>query len=98
MDNDQNRFPIWLGGVLLALILILISTRGGGVNTPALVHQFAPQPTDPLAPTPVASGPRVRVEVQEVRRVGDRVRVTGHVANLSNAPLTLPASAFSFRD
>jgi len=136
MRDNENRLPIWLGGILLALILIFIGTRGG-FNNPALSQHFAPQPTDPNAPTqqpfqlpqvhlpslppemqrsltslrdrfaggqavpaltPVATGPRVRVEVQTIKRSGDRVQVSGSVANISNAPLTLPTSAFAFRD
>ena len=134
--GDQNRFPIWLGGILLALILILISMRGG-INRPALTQRFAPQPTSPNAPTaqpfelpqvhlpglppnvqqaltalrdrfaggqavpaltPVASGPRLRVEVRTVQRESDRVRVMGSVLNQTNAPLEIPTSAFGFRD
>lgn len=135
--NDQNRFPIVLGGILLALILILISMPAGRVGNPALIQHFAPRPTDPSAPTmqpfqlpqvhlpdlpidmrrtltslrdrftngqrvpaltPVASGPRMRVEVQDVQRSGDRVQVTGSVANTSGAALEIPSGAFSFRD
>src|SRR5689334_20054839 len=105
MRENRNTLPMWLGGFLLALVLILISNRAGGVNNPALVQRFAPRPTDPNAPTaepyqlpqvhlpslppavqqvvtgvrdrlaggeavpaltPVATGPRVRVEVSEV--------------------------------
>jgi hypothetical protein len=136
MRDDDNRLPIWLGGILLALILIFISTRGG-VNNPELSQHFAPQPTDPHSPpagplqlpqirlpdlppdmqhaltslrdrfaggqgipalTPVVSGPRIRLTVQEVKRTADRVRVTGSVENLSDTPLVIPTSAFSFRD
>lgn len=137
MRDDRNNLPIWLGGILLALILIFISTRGAGINNPVLVQHFAPRPTDPGAPmaqpfqlpqvhlpdlspdlrrsltalrdrfaggqtvpalTPVASGPRLRVEVRSVQRTGDRVQVIGSVANLSDAPLAIPAGSFSFRD
>jgi hypothetical protein len=43
---------MWLGGILLALVLILISVRGGaGLGNPRLIQQFTPRPTDPSAPT-----------------------------------------------
>ena len=51
MYDNRNSLPMWLGGILLALVLILISTRGGGVNNAALTQRFAPQPTNPNAPT-----------------------------------------------
>ena len=138
MRDDQNSLPMLLGGILLALVLILISTRGGaGLNNPVLIQQFAPKPTDPSAPTaqpfqlpqihlpslppalqqtyaklrdrfasgqavpaltPIARGPRVRVDVDEVRRVGDRAQVHGKVTNISDAPIEIPPGAFSFRD
>ncbi len=137
MHDDRRPFPLWLGGILLALVLIVLSTRGGGVNTPALSQHFAPRPTDPHAPTtpplqlprvdlpglppevqrsltalrdrfagghpipaltPVASGPRVRVEIQEIARREERVQVRGSVRNIADAPVTIPPGAFSFRD
>lgn len=136
MRNDENRIPIWLGGIALALILIVISTRGG-VGNQALSQRFAPQPTDPNAPppapldlpqihlpslppdmqstltsigqriaggqpvpalTPVASGPRIRVTISQIKRDGERVQVSGSVENLGDAPLAIPTTAFSFRD
>jgi hypothetical protein len=48
--------------------------------------------------TPVASGPRLRVEVREVRRVSDQVKVSGAVTNISSAPLEIGVRAFAFRD
>jgi hypothetical protein len=137
MSDNRNTVPMWLGGILLALVLILISSRGGGVNNAALRQRFAPQPTDPSAPTPapfqlpqvhlpdlpasvrqtftrlrdqfasgqavpaltpVASGPRARVEIGEVRRDGDHVQVRGTVTNIGKAPLSVPPGAFTFRD
>lgn len=137
-DDEQNRFPILLGGILLGLVLILISTRGGaGFGNPALSQRFAPRPTDPNAPTaqsfqlpqvslpdlppemrraltnlrdrlaggeavpaltPVAIGPRLRIEVREIKRTGDRVKVAGSVSNIADRPVTIPPGAFSFRD
>src|SRR5438876_4285435 len=117
MRDDRPTFPIWIGGILLALILILIRTRGGGINTPALTRRFAPDPHAPTAQplqlpqislpglpegmrrtltglrdrfasgqavpalTPVASGPRLRVEVREVKRSGQQVAISGAVTN-----------------
>lgn len=138
MRENRNTLPMWLGGFLLALVLIFISNRaGGGVNNPALIQRFAPRPTDPNAPTaepyqlpqvhlpslppavqqvvtsvrdrlaggeavpaltPVTTGPRVRVEVSEVKRASERVQVRGTITNTTNAPLTVPPGAFSFRD
>jgi hypothetical protein len=134
MRDDRPTFPIWIGGILLALILILISTRGGGVNTPALTRRFAPDPHAPTAQpfqlpqislpglpegmrrtltglrdrfasgqavpalTPVASGPRLRVEVREVKRSGQQVTISGAVTNISGAVLAIPLGAFAFRD
>ena len=52
MRDNRNMLPMWLGGLLLALVLIVISNRaGGGINNPALMQRFAPRPTDPNAPT-----------------------------------------------
>ena len=48
--------------------------------------------------TPIASGPRLRVEVHEVKRNGEQVRVSGVVSNISAAALDLPIDAFVFRD
>jgi hypothetical protein len=48
--------------------------------------------------TPVASGARARVEIAEVRRSGDHIQIRGSVVNASDAPLSIPPGAFSFRD
>jgi len=137
MRDNRSTLPMWVGGLLLALALIVISNRAGGVNNPALIQRFAPRPTDPNAPTaqsyqlprvslpnlppavqravtslrdrlaggeaipaltPVASGPRVRVEVGEVKRTGEHIQVRGKIVNISDAPLAIPPGAFSFRD
>jgi hypothetical protein len=138
MYDRNKQIPMWMGGILLALVLILLSNRGsGGLTNPVLIGRFVPRPTDPSAPTaeafqlpqvhlpsmppavqdtliklrdrfaggapipaltPFASGPRVRVNVGEVHRVGDQVQIKGSVVNLSDMPLTIPPGAFSFRD
>jgi len=138
MYDRDKKIPMWLGGILLALVLILVSNRGsGGLTNPVLIGRFVPRPADPGAPTaqafqlpqvhlpslppamqdsltklrnrfasgeaipaltPVASGPRAKVEVGEVRRVGDHVQIKGSVVNLSAAALTIPSGAFAFRD
>jgi hypothetical protein len=134
MRDNRPTLPVWIGGILLALVLILISTRGGGVNSAVLMRHFAPDPNAPKAQpfqlpqvslphlpegmqrtltglrdkfaggqaipalTPVASGPRLRVEVREVRRVGDQVKVSGAVTNIGSAPLEIGVRAFAFRD
>jgi hypothetical protein len=137
MRDNRSTLPMWVGGLLLALALIVISNRAGGVNNPALIQRFAPRPTDPNAPTaqpyqlprvslpnlppavqravtslrdrlaggeaipaltPVASGPRVRVEVGEVKRTGEHIQVRGKIVNITDAPLAIPPGAFSFRD
>ena len=138
MYDRDKKIPMWMGGILLAVVLILLSNRGsGGLTNPVLIGRFVPRPTDPGAPTapafqlpqvhlpslppamqdtvaklrdrfaggqaipaltPRASGPRVRVEVGEVRRVGDHVQVKGSVVNLSDQSLTIPSGAFAFRD
>ena len=134
MHNTRPNLPAWIGGILLALALIAISTRGGGVNSAVLMRRFAPDPNAPTwaplqlpkidlgrlpegvrqtvgslrdrfaggeavpALTPVASGPRLRVEVREVKRSGDQVQVTGAVSNIGADALELPIDAFVFRD
>ena len=138
MYDRDKKFPIWLGGILLALVLILVSNRGtGGLTNPVLIARFVPRPTEAGAPTvpafqlpqvhlpslppavqdsltklrdrfaggegipaltPVASGPRVKVNVSEVRRVGDQIQIKGSVVNISDAALTIPPGAFAFRD
>ena len=138
MREDRNPLPMWIGGLLLALVLIVISNRAsGGVSNPALIQRFAPKPTDPNAPTaqpfelpqvslpslppalqgvftglrdrlagghaipaltPQASGPRVRVEVAQVKRAGERVQVSGKITNITSTTVAIPPGAFSFRD
>ncbi|KPV50861.1 hypothetical protein SE17_24485 [Kouleothrix aurantiaca] len=48
--------------------------------------------------TPVATGPRARVQVGQVKRSGDHLQINGTVTNISSAALTIPPGAFSFRD
>jgi hypothetical protein len=138
MDNTRNKLPMWLGGIVLALVLIVLSNQSsGGLSNPTLVQRFVPRPTDPSVPTaapfqlpqvslpslpptiqdtltnlrdrlasgegvpaltPVASGPRAKVEITEVRRSGDHVQIQGSVTNASGEPLNIPPGAFSFRD
>jgi len=138
MYDRDKKFPMWMGGILLALVLILISNRSsGGLTNPVLIGRFVPRPADPSLPTaqafqlpqvhlpslppavqdtviklrdrlagggaipaltPVAAGPRARVNVEEVRRISDHVQIKGSVANLSDSALTIPSGAFSFRD
>ena len=49
MRDTRSNLPAWIGGILLALVLIAISTRGGGVNSAALMRRFAPDPNAPTA-------------------------------------------------
>src|SRR6266542_4444283 len=138
MYDREKKIPMWVGGILLALALILVSNRSsGGLTNPVLIGRFVPRPTEPGAPTaqafqlpqvhlpslppavqdnltklrdrfaggegipaltPVASGPRVKVDVSEVRRVGDHVQIKGSVVNISDVSLTIPPGAFAFRD
>src|SRR6266508_3397636 len=96
MRDNRNTLPMWIGGLLLALALIVISNRaGGGLNSPALLQRFAPRPTDPNAPTaqpyqlPQVSLPNLPPALQ--RAVTSlRDRLAGGEA--------IPAGAFSFRD
>lgn len=138
MGDNRNALTMWLGGILLALVLIVISTRAGsGFNNAALSQRFIPRPTDPNAPTsesfqlpqvnlpslppalqqqitslrdrliggqavpaltPIASGPRARVEVTQIKRSGDHVQISGSITNITSAVLTIPPGAFTFRD
>lgn len=138
MGDNRNALTMWLGGILLALVLIVISTRAGsGFNNAALSQRFIPRPTDPNAPTsesfqlpkvnlpslppalqqqitslrdrliggqavpaltPIASGPRARVEVTQIKRSGDHVQISGSITNMTSAALTIPPGAFTFRD
>lgn len=48
--------------------------------------------------TPVAEGSQLRVEVRDLRREGEQLKVSGTVTNLGPEPLSVPPEAFSFRD
>lgn len=48
--------------------------------------------------TPVAQGPRLKVEVREVRPTTTGVQVVGQVTNISPTALDIPVNAFQFRD
>ena len=138
MYDRDKKLPMWLAGILLALVLILVSNRGsGGLSNPVLIGRFMPHPTEFGAPTPqpfelpqvhlpslppavqdsltklrdrfaggeaipaltpIASGQHIKVDISEVRRVGDQVQLKGSITNISDAPLTIPPGAFSFRD
>jgi hypothetical protein len=134
MRDNRQMLPIWISGILLGLLLILLSTRDGGVNSAELARRFAPDPNAPTpapfqlpqvslpalpegmqrtltdlrdrlaggqaipALTPVASGPRIRLEVREIKRTGEQVKISGTVTNISDAPLEIGLNAFSFRD
>ena len=138
MYDRDKKLPMWLAGILLALVLILVSNRGsGGLSNPVLIGRFMPRPTEFGAPTPqpfelpqvhlpslppavqdsltklrdrfaggeaipaltpIASGQHIKVDISEVRRVGDQVQLKGSITNISDAPLTIPPGAFSFRD
>src|SRR3954447_23005041 len=51
MYDRDKKIPMWMGGILLALLLILISNRGsGGLTNPVLIGRFVPRPTAPGAP------------------------------------------------
>jgi hypothetical protein len=133
MGSDRSRsLPIWVWGALVALALIIISSRGQLVGNPALSQHFAMQPTPVgggqlpdlgiagLAPglqeqarslwrqiglgssgaplEPVATTPRLRVEVRELRPDGSSLKVLGSVTNISAAEVKVPISAFELRD
>jgi hypothetical protein len=52
MYDRDKKIPMWMGGILLALVLILLSNRGsGGLTNPVLIGRFVPRPADPGAPT-----------------------------------------------
>lgn len=133
MYDDRPPLPVWIGGVLLGLILIFLTTRGG-INSQVLERRFAPDPNAPTpapfqlpqvslpslpenmqrtltdlrdrlaggeaipALTPAASGVRLRVDVASIKRSGDQVKISGTITNISNRPLEIGLSAFSFRD
>lgn len=95
MGDNRNTLSMWLGGVLLALVLILISTRaGGGLNNAALQQRFAPQPTDPNAPPdpslqlPQVSLPNLPPAVQQVL-TSARERLLGGQAVPALTPVSI---------
>lgn len=47
---------------------------------------------------PAVESPRLRIEVRELRRVGDEVRIRGQVTNISRREVQVPISAFELRD
>lgn len=62
MFKGSQPGPIWIWGILLALLLILLSTRGRFTpDETALQQQFAPQPTIPGA-TPAPAQPPFNLE------------------------------------
>lgn len=131
-SNSSRGLPIWVWGALVALALIIISSRGQWAGNPALSQHFAMQPTPAsgvslpnldigsLAPglqeqarslaqkiglggsgapiEPLATTPRLRVEVRELKPAGGDLRVLGSVTNTSSADVTVPISAFELRD
>lgn len=135
-EQSKNTFPFWLGGVIVAIILIVIGTRvSSDGGNPVLREKFAadsaaaaaapgvelPRVSLPQLPgdvqktvtdlqdrfkggqsvpglTPIASGSRVRINIGDVKRNGGDVQVIGSVTNISDQPIDVPASAFSFRD
>ena len=86
-------------GMDICLVHYELPLSVGGHAPPAMVNAFGVWLGQAIpALTPVASGPRLRVEVREVRRVGDQVKVSGAVTNISSAPLEIGVRAFAFRD
>ncbi len=67
-DDTQQRVPLWIWGVVLALVLILLSTRGRlPSGNSALEEHFAHQRTSvTLADLPQLDLNRLPVEVQQV--------------------------------
>ncbi len=133
MNSSPSRgLPIWAWGALVAMALIIISSRGQLVGNPALSQHFAMQPTPAggaqlpnlgigsLAPglqdearklwsqiglgssgaplEPLATTPRLRIEVRELQPAGDGLKVLGSVTNISAADVKVPISAFELRD
>ncbi|EFO81568.1 hypothetical protein OSCT_0584 [Oscillochloris trichoides DG-6] len=130
--ESAQKIPIWMWGALVALLLIIISSRGRLVGNPSLSQHFALQPTPAialplpdlqignLAPDlqaqaqdllrqigmgksagplePVATTPRLRIEITELRPAEDGLRVIGRVTNISTAVVTVPINAFELRD
>ncbi|WP_129629168.1 hypothetical protein [Candidatus Oscillochloris fontis] len=133
MDSESSHnIPIWMWGALVALLLIIVSSRGRLVGNPALSQQFAMQPTPNIALPlpdlqignlspdlqaqaqsllrqiglgnsgrplePLATTPRLRIEVTELRPEETGLRVIGRVTNISTTVVTVPISAFELRD
>jgi len=74
IGRNTPPIPIWLAGVLLALLLIVVSAVGRrGPQNDALRDQFKPQPTDPAAPT---AAPLLSLDQlpAEVRQLAERLR------------------------
>jgi len=47
MYDRDKKIPMWVGGILLALVLILVSNRGsGGLTNPVLIGRFVPRPAE----------------------------------------------------
>ncbi|HWQ13770.1 MAG TPA: hypothetical protein VNL77_13285 [Roseiflexaceae bacterium] len=90
--GEPTPAPFQLPQVRLPELPPEVQQAVAGVQERLSAGQAAP------ALTPVASSARARVEVAEVRREGERLRVRGTVANSADAPLTVPPDAFSFRD
>jgi hypothetical protein len=51
MLREESSLPYLIGGVLLAVVLILLTFRSSPPNETVLSQRFAPQPVDPLQPT-----------------------------------------------
>ncbi len=51
IQEERNTVPIWLVGVLVALLVILLGTRLSGPRNVALEREFAPRTPDPSLPT-----------------------------------------------
>lgn len=48
--------------------------------------------------TPVASSSRIRVEIQQIKRNGENVQISGTLHNIASSSVDVGLSAFSFRD
>jgi hypothetical protein len=59
-DENRGRFPLWIAGVLLALVLIALS-GGLRLGNPALMQQFAAQPPPAVDPAAPVSLPQVNL-------------------------------------
>lgn len=64
--RSNSPLPFVIGGLILALLLIVLSTRQIAPGNPVLRQQFAPRPTDPNVPTPTPFRmPDISAELQE---------------------------------